>query len=52
LEAHFYNQNVDRENIYQLFKGDPVELYSNVTNGLGIFAGYSQDIKECTLVNN
>jgi len=51
LEAHFYNQNVDRENIYELFKGDPVELYSNVYNGLGIFAGYTQDIKECTLLN-
>ena len=51
LEAHFYNQNVDRENIYELFKGDPVELYSNVTNGLGIFAGYTQDIKKCTLLN-
>ena len=52
LETHFFNQNVDRENIYELFKGDPVELYSNVTNGLGIFAGYTQDIKECTLINN
>lgn len=52
LEAHFYNQNVDRENIYELFKSDPVELYSNVSNGLGIFAGYTQDIKECTLINN
>lgn len=50
--SHFYNQNVDRENIYELFKGDPVELYSNVTNGLGIFAGYTQDIKKCTLINN
>lgn len=52
LETHFYNQNVDRENIYELFKGDPIELYSNVTNGLGIFAGYTQAIKECTLINN
>jgi len=52
LEAHFFNQNVDRENIYELFKGDPVELYSNITNGLGIFAAYTQDIKECTLINN
>lgn len=51
LEAHFFNQNVDRENIYELFKGDPVELYSNVNNGLGIFAGYTQDIKKCTLIN-
>lgn len=48
---HFYNQNVERSDIYNMFKGDPVELYSNVTNGLGIFAGYTQDIKECTLLN-
>jgi hypothetical protein len=48
---HFYNQNVERSNIYNMFKGDPVELYSNVSNGLGIFAGYTQDIKECTLIN-
>jgi hypothetical protein len=52
LEAHFFNQNVDRENIYELFKGDPVELYTNVTNGLGIFAGFTQDIKKCTLIKN
>jgi len=52
INIHFYNQNVERENIYELFKGDPVELYSNVTNGLGIFAGYTQDIKKCTLINN
>lgn len=51
INIHFYNQNVGRDNIYELFKGDPVELYSNVTNGLGIFAGYTQDIKECTLIN-
>lgn len=49
--AHFYNQNVERTDVYSMFKGDPVELYSNVTNGLGIFAGYTQDIKECTLIN-
>ena len=49
--AHFYNQNVERTDIYNMFKGDPVELYSNVSNGLGIFAGYTQDIKQCANLN-
>lgn len=52
INIHFYNQNVERYDVYSMFKGDPVELYSNVTNGLGIFAGYTQDIKKCTLINN
>ena len=51
INIHFYNQNVERYDIYSMFKGDPVELYSNVTNGLGIFAGYTQDIKVCTNLN-
>lgn len=42
LYPHLFNQNIDRENIYELFKGDPFDLYSNVTNGLGIFAAYSE----------
>jgi len=49
--AHFYNQNVERDDVYSMFKGDPVELYSNVNNGFGIFAGYTQDIKKCTLID-
>lgn len=51
INIHFYNQNVERYDIYNMFKGDPVELYSNVSNGLGIFAGYTQDIKQCTNLN-
>ncbi|WP_159517733.1 DUF4249 family protein [Sunxiuqinia indica] len=46
--SHLYNQNVERDDVYNLFKGDPVELYSNVQNGLGIYAAYTQDIKVCT----
>ena len=42
---HLFSQNIKRENVYELFKGDPIELYSNVENGLGIFAGFTQDIK-------
>ena len=47
INSHFYNQNTERENIFELFKGDPVELYSNINNGLGIFAGFTQDVVIC-----
>ena len=47
INSHFFNQNTERENILELFKGDPVELYSNITNGLGIFAGFTQDVVKC-----
>ncbi len=52
LNTHFYNQNSQRDNVYNLFKGDPVELYSNVSSGIGIFAAFSQDIKVCTEIEN
>jgi hypothetical protein len=48
---HIYNQNRKRDDVYNLFKGNPVTLYSNIENGLGIFTAYSQDIKKCTLIN-
>jgi len=34
-------------NIYSLlFEGDPVPLFTNVKQGLGIFAGYTEDIRK------
>jgi hypothetical protein len=51
LNAHLYSQNTKRETVYELFKADPAELYSNVNNGLGIFAGYTQDVSECKMIN-
>lgn len=48
ITAHIYNQNSQRDDVYNLFKSDPLELYSNVSNGLGIFAAFSQDVKVCT----
>ncbi len=47
INSHFFNQNTERENIFELFKGDPLELYSNINNGLGIFAGFTQDVVKC-----
>lgn len=39
---------------YDIFSGmsEPVNLYSNVTGGYGIFAGYSSDEKEITVAIN
>jgi hypothetical protein len=44
LYLHLFNQNTNREVVYDIFKGDPVDLYTNVNNGLGIFAAYSETI--------
>jgi len=44
LYQHLNNQNISRYDIYDIFKGDPMDLYSNVINGLGIFAAYSQSL--------
>ena len=50
---HVYNQNTDIHNdnpIVLLFKGDPIEMYTNVNGGYGIFAGYKQQSKEVTYI--
>ncbi len=50
---HVYNQNTDIHNdnpIVLLFKGDPIEMYTNVNGGYGIFAGYNQQSKEVTYI--
>ena len=44
LYPHLYTRNTDRESVYEFFKGDPFDLYSNVNGGLGIFASYSERI--------
>jgi hypothetical protein len=33
-----------------IFMSEPVEAYTNVTGGMGIFAGYTEDVKEMTLI--
>ena len=50
LYMHLDNQNIDRENVYEVFKGDPIDLYSNVMDGLGIFASFSENIKQSSLI--
>ena len=50
---HLYNQNSDAhydDPLTLLFLGDPIEMYSNVTNGYGIFAGYNKQAVTITYV--
>lgn len=42
---HYYNQQNEKpvtDPMMLLFVGEPVEMYSNVNNGYGVFSGYSQ----------
>lgn len=41
---HFYNQNKLGDPLDVLFLGEPIEMYTNIENGFGIFAGYSEHI--------
>ena len=46
---HSYNQNSDAnisEPTSLIFQGQPIEMYSNVIGGYGVFAGYNKTIVE------
>ena len=40
LYLHQGNQLSERETIEEFFKGEPIDMYSNIKNGYGVFAGY------------
>lgn len=42
LYLHQYTQAWNRETMDDFFKGEPVEMYSNIENGFGIFASYAE----------
>ncbi len=46
---HSYNQTLSEDIIGTLFNGEPIEAYSNIENGLGIFVGYNQDTVKFTV---
>ncbi len=50
---HYHNQQtVDGEpGLDMLFQGEPVDMYSNIENGFGIFAGYSSDTRDFKLIS-
>ncbi len=50
---HVFNQNTNLhydDPVTLLFLGDPVVMYSNVSGGYGVFAGYNPQVKEVTYV--
>lgn len=53
LQSNFSGdqEGLDLMDIYQLlFQGDPISPYSNITGGLGVFAGYCEDIREFNFI--
>lgn len=40
LYYHHYNKLTNRDDLDEIFKGEPVEMFSNIESGYGIFAGY------------
>lgn len=51
---HYFNQNNDQhldDPLTLLFLGEPIEMYTNVQNGYGIFAGYSQAMKKLKYIS-
>jgi hypothetical protein len=51
--VHRINQNTDfntKERLTLLFQGDPVELYTNVENGYGIFGAYNEVVVQAQFV--
>ena len=47
---HRHNQNQGIDFYQDIFRGEPITMFTNVTNGNGIFAGYSQDVKEAPFI--
>ncbi|HQH18699.1 MAG TPA: DUF4249 domain-containing protein [Bacteroidales bacterium] len=48
---HYQNQSITEYHSFQdIFKGEPIEMFTNVSNGYGIFAGYSEDEKEVIVI--
>lgn len=43
---HLQNQNSGISFFNDIFKGEPIDMYSNISNGYGIFAGFSQSFKQ------
>ncbi len=43
---HAYNQQVGGDFFDILYKGEPQNMYTNIENGFGIFAGYQESTRE------
>jgi len=47
LPVHQFLQNRERAVDLSFFRGEPIEMYTNIEGGFGVFAAYYQDIREC-----
>ena len=45
---HSYNQQFQNEFVDLIFKGEPQDMFTNVENGFGIFAGYCETTSQIT----
>ncbi len=48
---HLFNQTTSEhlaDPLELLFLGEPIEMYTNIVGGYGVFAGYNEDIKAVT----
>ncbi|MBN1116772.1 MAG: DUF4249 family protein [Bacteroidales bacterium] len=52
LTRHYYNQQTSdgKPGLDMLYTGEPIDVYSNIENGYGLFAGYSTITKDFVLV--
>ena len=50
LPVHQFLQVRERDVDLSFFRGEPIDMFSNINGGLGIFAAYYQDIKECRVI--
>jgi len=42
ITRHAYNQQFQNEFLDFIFKGEPQNMFTNIENGYGIFAGYCE----------
>jgi len=49
---HQNNQNQGIDFYQDIFRGEPIEMFTNINSGAGIFAGYSQDVKKAKIISN
>jgi hypothetical protein len=47
LPVHLFLQGRERDIDLSFFRGEPVDMFTNIIGGLGVFYAYNQDIKEC-----
>lgn len=50
LPVHQFLQGKERDIDLSFFRGEPIDMFTNIDGGLGVFVAYNQDIKECLVI--